>query len=256
MAGDSEYLGNNLNKRAYDVVPVINLAVETVMRQANAAGRLGSGNTIHEIMTQSLRVLTEEVQKGLQFAYNFRGTNEDVDAVRYFAGRVEAIIMDKVVEGSMRLGLAEWMVAPHVAKLRVELSERKDRLIDDFAHGMMGENRMKKDPVINVVQNNSPGAVQQVGSNFNQSAFNQNHHSLVQVIDKALASPEFAALKSEDQVEVRDLADVVKLEAEKAEPDAGKLKRWGDKLVKVSGEVGLKVVSSTIAALLLKMYTG
>jgi hypothetical protein len=73
---DSEYLGKNLNQRAYDVVPVINLAVETVMRQANVVGRLGSGNTIHEIMTQSLRVFTDEVRKGLQFAFNFTGNND------------------------------------------------------------------------------------------------------------------------------------------------------------------------------------
>jgi hypothetical protein len=54
---------------------------------------------------------------------------------------------------------------------------------------------------------------------------------------------------------MRDLADVVKMEAEKAEPDAGKLKRWGEKLVKLSGEVGLKVASSAIAELLLKIYS-
>lgn len=50
--------------------------------------------------------------------------------------------------------------------------------------------------------------------------------------------------------------DAVKLEAEKATPDVGKLKRWGDKFIKVSEDVGLKVVSGTIAGLLLKMYTG
>jgi hypothetical protein len=136
------------------------------------------------------------------------------------------------------------------------MNETRDRLLDDFKHGMMGSQKMKKDSTINIVQNNSPGAVQQIGSNFNQSAFNQNHQSLVHAIDQALASSEFAGLGSEAQMEVRDLADIVKLEAEKAEPDAGKLKRWGEKLVKVSGDVGLKVVSSTIAALLVKMYTG
>jgi hypothetical protein len=161
---DSEYLGKNLNQRAYDAVPVINLAVERVMRQANVVGRLGSGNTIHEIMTQSLRVFTDEVKKGLRFAFNFTGNSDEVEAVRCFAGRVETIVMDKVVEGSMRLGLSEATVAPHVAKMRVDLSEKKG-LIKDFAHGMMGENRLKKDPVVRVVNNqtNSPGAVQQVG---------------------------------------------------------------------------------------------
>ena len=137
------------------------------------------------------------------------------------------------------------------------MNHTRDRLLDDFKHGMMGSQRMKKDPVISVVQNNSPGAVQQLGSgNFNQAAFNQNHQSLVHEIEKALASPEFAALKSEDRVSVQDVAEVVKEEAKNTDPDAGKLKRWGDRLVRISEDVGLKVLSGTIAGLLLKMYTG
>jgi hypothetical protein len=108
------------------------------------------------------------------------------------------------------------------------MNETRDRLLDDFKHGMMGTQKMKQDPVLNVVQSNSPGAVLQVGSgNFNQSAYNQNHQSLVQEIEKVLASPDFAALKAEDKVSVQDIADVVKEEAKKTEPDVGKLKRWG-----------------------------
>jgi hypothetical protein len=78
----------------------------------------------------------------------------------------------------------------------------------------------------------------------------------VQEIEKALASLEFAALKPEDKVSVQDIADVVKEEAAKPTPEPGKLKRWGDRLVKITEDVGLKVVSGTIAGILLKMYTG
>jgi hypothetical protein len=256
---DSEYLGKNLNQRAYDVVPVINLAVETVMRQANVVGRLGSGNTIHEIMTQSLRVFTDEVKKGLQFAFNFTGNNDEVEAIRYFAGRVATIVMDKVVDGSMRLGLSEATVAPHVAKMRVDLSEKKDRLIEDFAHGMMGENRLKKDPVISVVNNqtNSPGAVQQVGfGNFSQTAFTQNRQPLIAAIDAALSSSEFAALKPAEQDGVRDIADALRQEAEKSELDIGKLKRWGSRLVQLTGDLGMRVASAAIAKILVDIFMG
>jgi hypothetical protein len=144
-----------------------------------------------------------------------------------------------------------------VNRMQVEMSEKELALVADFEHGMMGTQRMKQDGVINVVQNNSPGAVLQVGSgNFNQSAYNQSHQSLVQEIERALASQEFAALKPDDKVSVQDIAEVVKEEAKKSETEPGKLKRWGDRLAKITEDVGLKVVSGTIAGILLKMYTG
>jgi choline kinase len=55
---------------------------------------------------------------------------------------------------------------------------------------------------------------------------------------------------------VQDIAEVVKEEAKKSETEPGKLKRWGDRLAKITEDVGLKVVSGTIAGILLKMYTG
>lgn len=255
----SEYLGRNLNQRAADVVPVINAAIETAMRQAAAAGRLASGNTLHEFTKESMRVFTEEVQKGCQFAFNLTESSslKIVEPLRYFAGRVETIVMDKVIDGGNRLGIAEPTVARQVTNIRVALAEKKQRIIDDFAHGMMGENRLKKDSVVNVVQTNSPGAVQQVGiGQFSQTAFVQNHQPLIAAIDAALSSPEFVALKDEDKVGLRDIADIVKAEAQKPTPDAGKLRRWGDRLVAITSDVGLRVVSSTIAQILTRMFMG
>ena len=52
------------------------------------------------------------------------------------------------------------------------------------------------------------------------------------------------------------MADIVKAEAEKPVPDVGKLKRWGGRLVELSKDVGLRVTSATIAAILVKMFTG
>src|SRR2546430_871623 len=79
--------------------------------------------------------------------------------------------------------------------------------------------------------------------NFAQSAFIQNHQPLIDEINKVLASDEFTALKPAEQEGVRDIADIVKAEAEKPEPDVGKLKRWGGRLVDLTADVGLKVVS-------------
>jgi hypothetical protein len=55
---------------------------------------------------------------------------------------------------------------------------------------MIGSQRLKKDPVVSIVSNqtNSPGAVQQIGvGDFSQKAFVENHQPLVDAINKALA---------------------------------------------------------------------
>jgi hypothetical protein len=77
------------------------------------------------------------------------------------------------------------------------MREKRDWLLDDFQHGMMGSERLKKDPVVSIVSNqtNSPGSVQQIGvGDFSQNAFVQNHQPLVDAINKALASSEYAKL--------------------------------------------------------------
>jgi hypothetical protein len=98
---------------------------------------------------------------------------------------------------------------------------------------------LKKDPLVNVIntQTNSPGAIQQVGigDNFSQTAFNQNHHELVTAIDRALLSGEFAQLKKDQKEAFSDTSAVVKEEASKPQPDVGKLKRWGSRLVDRKG---------------------
>jgi hypothetical protein len=76
----------------------------------------------------------------------------------------------------------------------------------------------------------------------------------IAAIDAALSSPEFATLKDEDKVGLRDIADIVKAEAQKPTPDAGKLRRWGDRLVAITSDVGLRVVSSAIAQILTRMF--
>jgi hypothetical protein len=250
---DLGYLGRRLNTRSYEALEAFRLAVAGITRQAAATGNLNSSRTQLMVGEAAVDTFTKHGLEAAQFTYNWTEDHgfEVTNALKYCMGRMVDMFgqeMDTVFENSGDPGILN--------KAKDRLAQKKEELGDDYFHGMMGNERMKKDPTMNVVQNNSPGAVQQIGSNFDQSAFNQTHHSLLQAIDQALASPEFAALGPEAQAEVRDHADVVKLEAKKAEPDAGKLKRWGDKLVKVSADVGLKVVSSTIAALLAKIYTG
>jgi hypothetical protein len=108
-----------------------------------------------------------------------------------------------------------------------------------------------------VVQSNSPGAIQQVGvGQVSQSALVDNRQALVQAIDHALASPEVAALSPQQKEGFTDLADALKDEAKKEQPDPGKLRRWGNRLLEFGKELGVKVATDSIAQILTKMFTG
>ncbi|UFW82998.1 hypothetical protein BjapCC829_23725 [Bradyrhizobium barranii] len=250
---DLEYLGRRLNAKSYEALEAFRLEVARITRESVGTGNLNSSRTQLIIGDAAVDTFTKRALDAAQFTYDLTENHGDhvTAALKFCMGRMADMIRQELESGFRSAG------DPGILnRTRDRLAQKNEQLIDDYAHGMMGSTKMKKNGSINIIQNNSPGGVQQVGSNFSQSVFNQTHHSLVQEIDKALASPEFKALAAEDQLEVHDLADAVKFEAEKSQPDAGKLKRWGDKLVKTSADVGLKVLSSTIAALLLKIYTG
>jgi hypothetical protein len=258
---DPQYLGRNLNGRTQKALLDFQAEETRVTRTAAANGSLHGSRTFIALWEAGVAVLEREVKEAIQLAYNVTGehTGEVYDQVAFCSKQMVERIMQSVRQraGASDQQFGGSSYAEIVNRMLTAMNETRDRLLDDFKHGMTGTQKMKQDPVLNVVQSNSPGAVLQVGSgNFNQSAYNQSHQSLVQEIEKVLASPDFAALKVEDKVSVQDIADVVKEEAKKTEPDVGKLKRWGDRLVKISEDVGLKVVSGTIAGLLLKMYTG
>jgi hypothetical protein len=77
---------------------------------------------------------------------------------------------------------------------------------------------------------------------------------LVNAIDQALVSQEFTQLPPDQKDAYSDVAAVVKEEAAKTQPDAGKLKRWGGRLVDLGKDLGLKVATAEIVHLLAKMF--
>jgi len=258
MTYDDGYLASNLNRRSSKVADDFAAAIDKIRAQAAQAGALGGSRTYLQFIDAGSTILSREVNDAIQFAYNLTGKHhgEVVNQVAYCATQMLAKIMQIArqhasIDGGTAAGI--------INKMDVVLSETKDALVDDFRHGMMGSQRLKKDPVVSIVgnQNNSPGAVQQIGvGNFSQSAFVQNHKPLVEAIDAALSSAEFKALPEPNQQGFRDVAEVVKEEAYKDTPDSGKLKRWGKRLVELGTDLGLKVATGTIATLLAKMFTG
>jgi hypothetical protein len=93
-----------------------------------------------------------------------------------------------------------------------------------------------------------------IGDNFSQTAFTKTHNELVTAIDRALASPEFTQLNQDQKEAFSDTAAIVKEEAVKPQPDVGKLKRWGTRLVDLSKDLGMKAAAGEIVHLLSSMF--
>ena len=257
---DIEYLGRSLNQRSYAAAEAFGREKAAIMARGAKNGSLASGRTLILFEQQALSVFTEKANEAAQFVFNLTETTdgEAANQLDYCLGRMADIIANDVAEGSRRLGITGGIGASQANKIREKVSERKNQLMDDFRHGMMGSNRLKKDAVVNVINNqtNSPGSVQQIGigDNFSQSAFAQNHQELANAIDRALASEEFSHLQPDQKEAYSDTALVVKEEAAKAQPDAGKLMRWGRRLVDLGKDLGMKVATAEIVHLLAKVF--
>jgi len=231
--------------------------MNAILSRAASAGAVNSSRVYVQYWQKGLEVLENSVNDAMQFAYNLTGehTGEVFKQVEFCSKRMVDVMMDAI---NARAGRSN-QYGEIVGRTRIAFEELTKSLLDDFNNGMMGSSRLKKDPVVSVVANqtNSPGGIQQVGvGDFSQNAFATNHQQLVDAIDAALTSPEFEALESNQQEGFRDIAEVVKDEANKVPPDAGRLKRWGSRLVEVAKEIGMKTASTTIASVLARIFAG
>ncbi|MBB4365009.1 hypothetical protein GGD65_006073 [Bradyrhizobium sp. CIR18] len=186
--GDLEYLGRNLNQRSYDAAEAFKSAMNRVMAEANAHGRLMSGSTLSMMETMALEVFAEHTKDAVQFTFNATGTTEGevANQVSYCLGRMIDMIIGHMFDATTRL--VPGNSVDHANKVRMLLNDWRQRAIDDFIHGMVGSNRLKQDPVVNLIANqiNSPGGVQQVGvGEFSQSAFSHEHEHLIEAVQKA-----------------------------------------------------------------------
>jgi hypothetical protein len=257
MGFDPAYLGRSLDGRLHDVQESMVRQVKALQNTHAAAGRLQSGATLIAFERIAVDCLKSSIGEASKFAFELTSGDEPaVGYLRSFAERVQQIVLDEITEKASRLGLGQ-VTTNHLEAVKTKLDRIKDGLLDDFANGMHGSERLKKDPVVNAVinQTNSPGAVAQVGAgSFSQTAFTQHHNQLIETIDQVMRSPEFTTLTVDQQQGFRDIADVVKTEARASQPDTGKLQRWGRALVSFATDVGMHAASAAIAEVLMKIF--
>jgi len=256
----SDYLLRGLEQRVADLKQSNGHGLEVIMRQAAAVGRLASGNTLQQFTDACLADFERAYLDAQQFAFNLTGNNEAVQQVDECAQMMINAIMEDVTDRSKRLGFDGTIIPSQLNVIHHGLIDKRKRLTDDFQHGMRGSERLKKDSLVSVIntQTNSPGAVQQVGigDNFSQNAFAKNHQELINAIDRALSSREFASLNPDQQEAFGDTAAVVREEAAKAEPDVSKLKRWGTRLGGLAKDLGMNVAAAEIVELLGSIFGG
>ena len=124
---------------------------------------------------------------------------------------------------------------------------RIDELVDDFLHGMLNGQRMTKGDPIVAVMVNSPGATQQAGHHNRQTVSHADRHTVDAAITAFLASAEVARLSVEQQVSLKDTADVLSEAVASPSPDDGKIKRWGGRLLQAARDLGVDVAASGIS---------
>lgn len=261
IAMDDGYLGRSVNRRTYEADRILRASIDRVIREASAKGMLGSGNTIWSFRTEALRIFEEQFRETAQFVFNLTETNEgdSASALVFYTKRVAGMFIQHLRDASTRLGVPEGLIAGEVTKIGVALEERRTQVLDDFVHGMMGSARMKKDPIVTIAlnQTSSPNAVQQVGfGRFSQSAYSQQHNALVEAVDAALRSADFLALPQQQRDAFKDMADVLKEEASKPQPDDAKLKRWGERVSEFGQEIGAHAATAAIREILKSIFGG
>jgi hypothetical protein len=250
-----EYVKRALARIAEDTRVHAANAISTIHRRNNAAGRLDSGNTLIESNEEMLALMKATMRQGAELVFNAfeQVTTEGVMLLTDFSQSLMAVVSAPVIEwaDAGRTGPSGQTKLQMAHELEKRLVMAAHAALDDFSHGMQGNVRLRKEPLVNNIINNtmtnSPGAVQQAGvGTFSQSAFIQQTANLVKALDAFLASEEFQKLDEAKRDAVGDVADALKQEAAKKEPDAGKLRRWGSRLSDLTKEFGLHVAATGI----------
>jgi hypothetical protein len=240
-------------------------AVTNIHSRNTAAGRLESGATLIESNDEMLALMKGTMKQGAEFIFNAYEdvTAAGVAALRKFGDDLALVVAAPVVEWAEagQGGPGERLKAQMADELKKRLDIARNAALDDFSHGMHGNSRLRKEPVVaNIINNtisNSPGAVQQAGiGDFSQSAIIQNSGNLIKAIDAFLATPEFQKLDPEKRNAVADVAEALKNEAAKTQPDPGRLHRWGLRLSALTKEFGLHMAATTVWHALGAMFSG
>jgi hypothetical protein len=195
---DDGYLGRRLERIMTD-------ALQEAQKQVNRLrSELSGRGTLYP---QCERAVTEVLAKALQsmakIAFSISGSTSDAAAcqLEQAGGRLADSITEWLQNLFKNQGMPGGPPGGMLPALGAALHDKVQHAVDDFRHGMVGEEKLKQDPLVNIVNTvtNSPGTVLQnaVGANNQQSAQQQ---SLLGALDGLVTSEEFNRLREEDRL--------------------------------------------------------
>src|SRR5262249_38312011 len=159
---DPTYLGQNLNERTRKATH--DFAVEMTEIIASKVNALNGSRTFVQFGQAGLKIFERDAIEACKFVYNLTGqhTGEPYNQLEFCIGRMVKNMVSAMNEKAAQSAVGG---ADIVNRVRDEMESKRDHLLADFKNGMMGSERLKKDPVVSIVANqtNSPGGIQQVG---------------------------------------------------------------------------------------------
>lgn len=112
---------------------------------------------------------------------------------------------------------------------------------------------MNKDPLVSVITKitNSPGAVAQGGiGNVQDARTSIAGADIRSALAQFMNSTQVQALAVDDKQSIADVAEVLVTELDKPQPDAGRITRWGRRLIDIAERLGIGVAASGLSHVL------
>src|SRR5260370_41579139 len=97
---DTEYLDRSLGQRVTAARTDCGAALDLVMRQNAAAGRLASGASLKMFSDETVGAFKAAYLEAQQFTFNLTGSHQEVEGLSKFAAETIRVLMVEVTERS------------------------------------------------------------------------------------------------------------------------------------------------------------
>jgi hypothetical protein len=255
MSENIAYLDRRFARLSQEAVQAAQQGRMRVMAEATQRGVLHGGRMSLLVKDEYVRAATDAAVTMARTAYDVTGSTDQpvCDVVSKGLSATTDTLFDDLVQFFQIQRAVS--TGPSMFDFRNEMNRLIRDTLDDFRHGFVGGNRLtKNDPLVNVISNitNSPGAVLQSGvSNVqNATAATFAADAVRSALTQLLNSQEVQSLPPDDKQSFVDVAEVLRDELDKPQPDKSKILRWGGRLIGMAQQLGIAVVASGLSHVL------
>jgi hypothetical protein len=250
------YLSRAFDRMRNEAVQSVQRERTRVMAQAAQQGALQSGRMMLLVKEEYDRLASETADKIVKLA--FEATESTAHPVCEVVNKGLIALRDALSNDLTEFLRVQCSWAPANASNQIKsdfltaTDARIAGMVDDLSHGIAGGTRLNKDPLVSVISQitNSPGAVSQSGiGNIQHARASANSH-IRSALAQFMQSKEVQTLSLDNKQSIADVAEVLVIELDKAEPDSSKIGRWGKRLVDIAERLGIGVAASGLSHVL------